>query len=98
MLIRSSESYIDDFAILFMYCSDSLFSILTIPGLHQKTNYGRPNWDAVFETVAEDHPETSVGVFFCGPKVLSTTLHQACNKHSKSEVSGTHFFYNKENF
>lgn len=39
---------------------------------------------------------TSVGVFFCGPGVLSMTLHKMCNKHST--VGGTKFFYNKENF
>ena len=36
-----------------------------------------------------------VGVFFCGPAVLSHTLHQMSNKHSGS---GTRFYYNKENF
>ena len=36
-----------------------------------------------------------VGVFFCGPAVLSHRLHQMSNKHSSG---GTRFYYNKENF
>ena len=38
-----------------------------------------------------------VGVFFCGPKVLSTTLHKMCNKHGDPDKK-TFFVYNKENF
>ena len=37
-----------------------------------------------------------VGVFFCGPGELSTTLHKLCNRHSSSQ--GAKFFYNKEHF
>lgn len=39
---------------------------------------------------------TKIGVFFCGPKQLSSTLHKACNQHSSKE--GAIFYYNKENF
>ncbi|KAL4232497.1 NADPH oxidase 3 [Mactra antiquata] len=67
-----------------------------ITGLHQKTHYGRPNWDQIMPSIAKDHPRTKIGVFFCGPKVLSSTLHKACNQHS---IAGdTVFYYNKENF
>lgn len=66
-------------------------------GLQQKTHYGRPNWDLIFKQLAEDHPNTSTGVFFCGPEVLSETLHKMCNKHSGSE-QGARFVFNKENF
>ena len=42
---------------------------------------------------------TDVGVFFCGPKVLSTELHKVCNKHTDAtSTQGTRFSYNKENF
>jgi len=66
-----------------------------VTGLQQKTHYGRPNWDLIFKQLADDHPNTSTGVFFCGPAVLSDTLHTMCNKHS---TAGARFVYNKENF
>ena len=69
--------------------------VLRYTGLQQKTHYGRPNWDLIFKQLAEDHPNTSTGVFFCGPQVLSDTLHKMCNKHSSA---GARFVYNKENF
>ncbi|XP_022081727.1 cytochrome b-245 heavy chain-like isoform X1 [Acanthaster planci] len=68
-----------------------------ITGLKQKTNYGRPKWDDIFKMIAEENPGTSVGVFFCGPKVLSQVLHKCSNKHSNIK-GGARFFYNKENF
>ncbi len=68
-----------------------------ITGLKQKTNYGRPKWDDIFKVIAEENPGKSVGVFFCGPKVLSNVLHKCSNKHS-SISGGAKFFYNKENF
>ncbi|KIO16959.1 hypothetical protein M407DRAFT_33389 [Tulasnella calospora MUT 4182] len=44
----------------------------TITSLRAPTHFGRPNWDRVFSGFAERHPETDVGVFFCGdPLVLS---------------------------
>lgn len=69
----------------------------TITGLRQKTYYGRPNWDQEFGRIADTHKGTRVGVFFCGPKVLSNTLHKMSNEHSDSK-SSTYFVYNKENF
>ena len=61
-------------------------------------NFGRPQWDKEFSEMVADHPGTDVGVFFCGPKGLSTVLHRVCNKHTSTGDRGTRFFYNKENF
>ncbi|KAI8840204.1 ferric reductase NAD binding domain-containing protein [Chytriomyces cf. hyalinus JEL632] len=69
-----------------------------ITGLRSRTLFGRPNWDVVFKTIRETHPATDVGVFFCGPKVLSATLHKASNKWTDAGEGGTRFFYGKENF
>lgn len=66
-----------------------------ITGLEQKTNFGRPNWDEVFQKIASQHVGSDIGVFFCGVAALSTVLHRMCNKHS---TSSTAFHYNKENF
>lgn len=67
-----------------------------ITSLRAPTHFGRPNWDRVFSSVTEKHPETDVGVFFCGPAVLSKQLHQMSNKYS--DPKGTRFFFGKENF
>jgi NADPH oxidase 2 len=44
-----------------------------ITALRAPTHFGRPNWDRVFASVADRHPDTDVGVFFCGPPMLSRT-------------------------
>ena len=41
-----------------------------VTGLRSPTKYGRPNWDAIFEKMTQDHPSTDIGIFFCGPKVI----------------------------
>ncbi|GFO13855.1 pre-mRNA-splicing factor syf2 [Plakobranchus ocellatus] len=68
-----------------------------VTGLHHKTQYGRPNWEPIFKELAENHKGLKTGVFFCGPKQLSTTLHKLCNRFSKLEDK-TRFVYNKEHF
>jgi len=67
-----------------------------ITSLRAPTHFGRPNWDRVFSSIVEKHPETDVGVFFCGPTVLSRQLHTMSNKYSTP--GGTRFFFGKENF
>ncbi|CAE6441565.1 unnamed protein product [Rhizoctonia solani] len=67
-----------------------------ITSLRAPTHFGRPNWDRVFSSIGQKHPETDVGVFFCGPAVLSKTLKQMSNKYTQSK--GTRFFFGKENF
>jgi len=67
-----------------------------ITSLRAPTHFGRPNWDRVFQSIGDQHPETDVGVFFCGPTVLSNTLDAKCQQYSKAR--GTRFFYGKENF
>ena len=64
-----------------------------VSGLRAPKHYGRPNWDRVFPSIAEKHQDTDVGVFFCGPPVLSKTLHQMSNKYSSPK--GTRFFFGK---
>ncbi|KAM6501260.1 Ferric reductase NAD binding domain containing protein [Amanita muscaria] len=64
-----------------------------ITSLRAPTHFGRPNWDRVFSSIADKHPETDVGVFFCGLPALSKQLHTMCNKCST--FNGTRFFYGK---
>ncbi|KAJ6605086.1 NADPH oxidase [Mycena sp. CBHHK59/15] len=67
-----------------------------ITSLRAPTHFGRPNWDKIFASIGEKHPESDVGVFFCGPAAIASTLHIMSNKHS--DVKGTRFFFGKENF
>lgn len=67
-----------------------------ITSLRAPTHYGRPNWDRVFGSICEKHPEADVGVFFCGPPAISRTLHINSNKYSTP--GGTQFYFGKENF
>ena len=41
---------------------------------------------------------TRIGVFFCGPKSLSSTLHALSNEHSSDDLTSTQFVFNEENF
>ncbi|EIW68732.1 hypothetical protein TREMEDRAFT_32037 [Tremella mesenterica DSM 1558] len=66
----------------------------TITKLRAPTHFGRPNWDRVFESIANKHPDSDCGVFFCGPSVLSRTLHQMSNKYTSP--MGCRFFFGKE--
>ncbi|KAI9816591.1 MAG: hypothetical protein M1827_001723 [Pycnora praestabilis] len=67
----------------------------TITGLRAPTNFGRPNWDAVFRSIRKIHAPAEAGVFFCGPKVLGNQLHAKCNMYSEP---GLNFVWGKENF
>lgn len=69
-----------------------------LTGLRSPTHYGRPNFDQIFGQMASTHPSTDIGIFFCGPKPLSHTLHRAANKNTSSVKGGTKFYYHKENF
>ncbi|XP_064404880.1 cytochrome b-245 heavy chain-like [Halichondria panicea] len=70
-----------------------------ITGLQAKTHFGRPDWNKEFDSISQAHPNTSVGVFFCGPSVLSHNLHRYCNEYTKSgDTTRARFYFNKENF
>ncbi|KAF9238932.1 NADPH oxidase B [Melanogaster broomeanus] len=69
-----------------------------ITSLRAPTHFGRPNWDRVFSSLGDKHPETDVGVFFCGPAALSKQLHQMSNKYSNPGPGGTRFFFGKGDY
>ena len=66
-----------------------------ISGLRTPTNFGRPNWDAIFRSIRKIHSPAEAGVFFCGPKGLGSTLHIKCNMYSDPDFR---FVWGKENF
>ncbi|KAF7377911.1 FAD-binding FR-type domain-containing protein [Mycena sanguinolenta] len=67
-----------------------------ITALRAPTHYGRPNWDRIYTSLGQKHPDSDIGVFYCGPKQLASTLKYMCNKHS--DARGARFFFGKENF
>lgn len=68
-----------------------------ITRLDAKTKYGRPKWDDIFKGIANNHKGQEIGVFFCGPSVLSHVLHNMSDQYS-DKYTGVKFCYNKENF
>ncbi|KAF7303641.1 FAD-binding FR-type domain-containing protein [Mycena indigotica] len=67
-----------------------------ITSLRAPTHYGRPNWEKVFKSLGDKHSQSDIGVFYCGPKALASTLRYQCNKNS--DARGARFFFGKENF
>jgi hypothetical protein len=64
-------------------------------GLRQKTNFGRPDFDAFFRNMVTSRNVGKKGVFFCGPGELSSELERLCHKYSDETIK---FVYNKESF
>jgi predicted ferric reductase len=68
-----------------------------ITGLQSHTNFGRPNWENIFADLAEKFTGEEIGVFLCGPQVLSKNLYGLSKKFTSSRT-GTKFVFHKENF
>lgn len=81
-----------------IYTNDPGVDRDVVTGLQAPTHYGRPNWDRIFSSIASAHPATKVGVFFCGPPALSSTLHKMCLKHTSGKPGSASFSYSKERF
>ncbi|XP_041796864.1 NADPH oxidase 4 [Chelmon rostratus] len=56
---------------------------------------GRPRWKLLLDEIGKANKQKRVGVFCCGPKGISKTLHRLCNSAGSS---GTTFEFNKESF
>ncbi|XP_052323978.1 NADPH oxidase 4 isoform X1 [Oncorhynchus keta] len=63
--------------------------------LSSRLMIGRPRWKLLFEEIGRTNKHKRVGVFCCGPKGISRTLHRLCNS---DRYSGTTFEFNKESF
>jgi hypothetical protein len=73
-------------------------------GLESKTLYGRPNFEADFQSMIDEDwdikNQKDIGVFVCGPKALAKQLQRLCitmNDSSRSQ-NKARFYLNKENF
>lgn len=52
-----------------------------------RTNYGRPNWEEIFNTVAERCANnTTMGVFFCGPHTMGRAVQDACMNAMRNSI------------
>jgi len=61
-----------------------------LTGLHAPTRLSRPNWQSVFKSIRQAHPDQAVDVFYCGPEGLSRVLSREAGRFD--------FGYKKENF
>eukprot|EP01119_Soliformovum_irregulare_P016622 TRINITY_DN4848_c0_g1_i1.p1 TRINITY_DN4848_c0_g1~~TRINITY_DN4848_c0_g1_i1.p1 ORF type:complete len:540 (-),score=181.21 TRINITY_DN4848_c0_g1_i1:32-1561(-) len=68
-----------------------------ITGLQSPTHFGRPNWNEIFKEKSITHQGQTIGVFFCGPAVLSKELYKFARKYTSTQTR-TKFKYHKENF
>lgn len=68
-----------------------------ITGLRTKTKYCRPDINAIYKQKAIEYDGCTVGVFFCGPPVVSKALYKACCANTNTSTN-TLFKYHKENF
>lgn len=85
----------DDAGNLYIHNAGAAMDAIT--GLRSSVIFGRPDWDHVFRDITKRYPRSDVGVFYCGPKALGSSLHIKCNEHSQ-DGSGTQFVFGKENF
>jgi len=70
-----------------------------ITRLEARTKFGRPDFDTIFDELKEAHRGEKVGVFFCGPRILSKNLRAiSMAKSPKSKKTGAKFIFHKENF
>ncbi|GAM27424.1 hypothetical protein SAMD00019534_106000 [Acytostelium subglobosum LB1] len=67
-----------------------------ITGFSAPTHFGRPKWSEIFADYSQRYAGKDVGVFFCGPKMLSKELYKNCTYFTKS--TSCRFHYHKENF
>ncbi|CAN8325858.1 unnamed protein product [Cochlearia groenlandica] len=61
-----------------------------------KSHFAKPNWEEVYKQIALDHPNTNVGVFYCGLPVLTKELRRLALEFTHK--TNTRFSFHKENF
>ncbi|KAH9705756.1 respiratory burst oxidase [Citrus sinensis] len=67
-----------------------------VSGTRVKSHFAKPNWRNVYKRVALNHPDSRVGVFYCGAPALTKELrHLALDFSHKTS---TKFDFHKENF
>ncbi|KAG7975569.1 hypothetical protein I3843_06G105900 [Carya illinoinensis] len=67
-----------------------------VSGTRVKSHFAKPNWRQVYKKIALHHPDTRVGVFYCGAPALTKELGQLASDFSHR--TSTKFEFHKENF
>ncbi|KAI3801242.1 hypothetical protein L1987_29346 [Smallanthus sonchifolius] len=67
-----------------------------LSGTRVRTHFARPNWREVFSKIASKHPNTTIGVFYCGMPVLAKELKKL--SYEMSHKTSTRFEFHKEYF
>ncbi|GAV89886.1 Ferric_reduct domain-containing protein/FAD_binding_8 domain-containing protein/NAD_binding_6 domain-containing protein/NADPH_Ox domain-containing protein [Cephalotus follicularis] len=67
-----------------------------VSGTRVKSHFAKPNWRQVYKKTALHHPDTRVGVFYCGAPALTKELKQLALDFSRK--TSTKFDFHKENF
>ncbi|GMQ09420.1 hypothetical protein CsSME_00052806 [Camellia sinensis var. sinensis] len=67
-----------------------------VSGTRVKSHFAKPNWRNVYKHIALNHPDTRVGVFYCGAPALTKELRQLALDFSHK--TSTKFDFHKENF
>ncbi|OEL21058.1 Respiratory burst oxidase-like protein E [Dichanthelium oligosanthes] len=67
-----------------------------VSGTRVRTHFARPNWKEVFTRIASKHPNSTVGVFYCGRPTLAKELKKL--SLDMSHKTGTRFDFHKEYF
>ncbi|CAK4149541.1 unnamed protein product [Aphanomyces euteiches] len=71
--------------------------LVTGLSLANPTKLGRPQWHSTLMSIMQKHPNTLIGIFFCGPPALKTALAQTirqvemeCNQEGNSVKTAFH--------
>ncbi|XP_050372308.1 respiratory burst oxidase homolog protein D [Argentina anserina] len=67
-----------------------------VSGTRVKSHFAKPNWRQVYKKIALHHPDSRVGVFYCGAPALTKELRQLALDFSHR--TSTKFEFHKENF
>ncbi|PON91750.1 Respiratory burst oxidase [Trema orientale] len=67
-----------------------------VSGTRVKSHFAKPNWRQVYKRIALQHPNSRVGVFYCGAPALTKELKQLASDFSHK--TSTKFEFHKENF
>ncbi|CAL0325243.1 unnamed protein product [Lupinus luteus] len=67
-----------------------------VSGTRVMSHFAKPDWRSVYKRIALNHPDSQVGVFYCGPAALTKPLRQLSLDFSHN--TSTKFDFHKENF
>ncbi|CAA7396022.1 unnamed protein product [Spirodela intermedia] len=67
-----------------------------VSGTRVKTHFAKPNWRNVYKSLALNHRDKRIGVFYCGAPALTKELRHLALDFSRK--TSTKFDFHKENF